>query len=90
MLAEYQKENQELLSELNKVISENDRKGAELMIHKLKSSSGSIGSKQIYDYCVKFQKVLQDGEDMDILIYKNEFSNLFQRLQKEIQFYIQK
>lgn len=90
VLREYQKENQEFLIELNRLIKSRAYEEVEHLIHKLKSSSGSIGAKEIYDYCVKFQKVLQDGKDIDILMYKSDFTDLFQRLLEEIQYYVEK
>lgn len=90
VLKEYKKENENLLDELNPMLLKKDYKGAELLIHKLKSSSGSIGARVMYDHCVKFQKALQEYKDEDILVLKNEFSDLFQKLMLEIQYYIQK
>lgn len=84
------KENQEFLSELNRLIKSRAYEEVEHLIHKLKISSGSIGAKEIYDYCVKFQKALQDGTDIDILMYKSDFTDLFQRLLEEIQYYVEK
>lgn len=87
VINEYYNENKNLVNILNSQISDKNYKSASEIIHKIKSSSGSIGAKKIYDIAVIFQKAL-DNESNDIKIIYDEFAEYFRNLISDIENYL--
>ncbi|HOO74212.1 MAG TPA: transporter substrate-binding domain-containing protein [Tepiditoga sp.] len=87
VINEYYNENKNLVNILNSQISDKNYKSASEIIHKIKSSSGSIGAKKIYDIAVTFQKAL-DNESNDIKIIYDEFAEYFRNLISDIENYL--
>ena len=87
VINEYYNENKNLVNILNSQISDKNYKSASEIIHKIKSSSGSIGAKKIYDIAVTFQKAL-DNESNDIKIIYDDFAEYFRNLISDIENYL--
>ncbi|MCP5455852.1 MAG: transporter substrate-binding domain-containing protein [Thermotogae bacterium] len=87
VINEYYNENKNLVNILNSQISDKNYKSASEIIHKIKSSSGSIGAKKIYDIAVIFQKAL-DNESNDIKIIYDDFAEYFRNLISDIENYL--
>lgn len=84
VLAEYHKENQDTHDILSLAISEKRYSDALQIVHKVKSSSGSIGASLVYDLSIKLQKALNSGDDREISILHCRFSKLLINLLQEI------
>ncbi|MBI9096509.1 MAG: Hpt domain-containing protein [Sphaerochaeta sp.] len=54
------------------------------IIHKVKSSSGSIGAKPIHELSIKLQKALDSKEEDEIALLHEEFTTTFQKLMAEV------
>lgn len=85
VLNEYFNENQETLDKLSHAILEKRYDDATQIIHKVKSSSGSIGAKPIYDLAVELQKAIQEGNETEQSFLHKEFSDLFMQLLQKIE-----
>lgn len=85
VLKEYYNENQETAASLHRTIENKDYSAAEQIVHKIKSSSGSIGAKELYEVAAIFQKVLTAQEEKKILEYYMKFSRLLKRVLQEIE-----
>ena len=44
------------------------------IVHKIKSSSGSIGAKSLQDTAVSLQKALEDEKEEEIVLLQSRFS----------------
>lgn len=84
VLNEYYQENTETLTKLKKAIEEKRFACAVQIIHKVKSSSGSIGAKAVYELSVKFQKIIESKDESKIQEYQKTFTDLFENLLEEI------
>jgi CheY-like chemotaxis protein len=84
VLKEYFLENHDLLDKLFQAAEEKRYSDAALIVHKVKSSSGSIGAKALYDVAVKLQKAFENQNEQERSIFQNEFSILFRKLLEEI------
>ncbi len=62
VLKEYYNENQETISLLRQAMESKDYAEAEQIVHKIKSSSGSIGAKELHEVAANFQKALSNAE----------------------------
>lgn len=85
VLKEYNKENQETAEILRRALENKDYKAAVQIVHKLKSSSGSIGAKKMYESAANFQRVLTAGDKEEISVHFNKFAALLKRLLGEIE-----
>lgn len=84
ILNEYFKENQDTLDKLSLTINEKRYADAAQIIHKVKSSSGSIGAKELYEVSTKLQKALDGGKEDEIKSLIMRFSSMVRRLLEEI------
>ena len=84
VLNEYFKENQNILESLSSAISKKQYIDAIQIIHKVKSSTGSIGAKSIYELCINFQKALKNKNEHEIMHLNKEFAQKFLKLLTEI------
>ncbi|WP_058485283.1 response regulator [Defluviitalea phaphyphila] len=84
VLDEYYKENINVIEKLEKTINNNNYFEAEQIIHKIKSSSASIGAKKVHELCVKFQKALKENDKENINLFYREFKETFSKLLEEI------
>ena len=74
ILNEYRNENLETADRLALAIREARYADAAGIVHKVKSSSGSIGAKPLYELAVRLQKVLEDKSERDIDALGSEFA----------------
>ncbi len=84
VLNEYFNENQGTADKLRLTIGEKRYADAAQIVHKVKSSSGSIGARALYDLSIKLQKALDEENDGEILPLQQQFSNMLGRLLGEL------
>jgi len=84
ILNEYLTENRNTAENMALAIKEARYADAAGIAHKIKSSSGSIGAKPLYDLAARFQKVLEAGNIRDIDVLSGEFTSMLGRLLDEI------
>lgn len=84
VLAEYVRENRGLADRLSEAIDSGQFDEAARMVHKMKSSSGSIGAKPVYEQSVELQKLLREGNKAAIKPAQTRFSILTEQLLAEI------
>lgn len=84
VLNEYFKENQDTLKKLSHSIREKRYADSIQIVHKVKSSSGSIGAKTLYELAKKLQKALNDRDEDDIAFMYKDFEWMFTKLLEEI------
>ena len=85
VLRVYQAENQDTPSQLTLAISQGHYEEAVRIVHKVKSSTGSIGAKKLFDLAVRLQKALAETNGHDISTLGDDFSSMLSRLLVEIQ-----
>ena len=85
MLKEYSKENQDTLDMLEAAVREKRYDDAAQIVHKIKSSSGSIGAKSLQDVAASLQKALEEEKGEEILTLQNRFSELLNKLLEELE-----
>jgi len=88
VLKEYQKENEHVGTSMEEAFHEKDFQAMGRILHKIKSSSGSIGAKGFYEHCVGFQKSLEKGMEEDIKRDLERFHEFFTKLMAEIAYYV--
>ena len=84
ILQEYFKENESTGQALQKLVDAGDFAQAALAVHKVKSSSGSIGAKQLAQCASKLQKALQENEPEAVRAEHARFQTLLQKTMEEI------
>jgi two-component system sensor histidine kinase/response regulator len=84
VLSEYHKENQDTLDKLKAVIQEKRYADAAQIVHKVKSSSGSIGATALYNAAMSLQKALNEEAEKEIEALHDRFAKLLGRLLEEI------
>ena len=84
ILREYLEENKDIVLDLRKSIENNNNEEAVEMVHKVKSSSGSIGAKHNHKIAKELQKALEDKNTEEIAKLNEEFSIAFKELLLEI------
>jgi len=85
IIGEYYKENMGVQASLSKAIEDKNFMVAVQIVHKIKSSSGSIGAKRLYDVACRLQKALADEEKEEYEQLFTEFSKLLNTVLKEIE-----
>lgn len=85
VLAEYLKENRETAAELAKEIEEKDFSEAAKIVHKIKSSSASIGAKELYVVATDLQKSLESEDISEIENLHSEFDRMLIQLISELE-----
>ena len=84
VLKEYSNENQDTLDRLEAAVREKRYTDAVQIVHKVKSSSGSIGAKSLQDTATSLQKALNQENENEILQLQDRFSKLLRTLLEEI------
>lgn len=84
VLKEYHKENHDTLDRLEVAVGEKRYDDAIQILHKVKSSSGSIGAKLLEDVAMSLQKVLQEEKEDEILALQESFSKILRNLLEEL------
>lgn len=87
VLNEYYIENQKTLDHLSMAIAQQRYTDAGQVVHKVKSSSGSIGAKSVYDLSTKLQKALEEVDESHIALLLKDFTLVFRKLLEEISEY---
>ena len=88
VLEEYGKENQGTTDRLTLAVREKRYEDAADIVHKLKSSSGSIGAKPLYDLAVRLQKALEETNEQSIDTLMSQFVKTLGRVLEEIRLYL--
>ncbi len=84
VLHEYLDENRNIAKKLSLEIDENRYSDASQTVHKIKSSSGSIGAKKLYDSAVSLQQALMEKDESGIEALQRKFIALIEELLQEI------
>jgi len=84
VLDEYRNENQDTLDRLACAIREKRYEDAAQIVHKVKSSSGSIGATSLQDAAMLLQKALNQGREDEIALLHDRFSRLLSKLLEEL------
>ncbi|MCF8020163.1 MAG: transporter substrate-binding domain-containing protein [Vallitaleaceae bacterium] len=81
----YYEENQDTSRKLQEAIDQNNLKEAAQIVHKIKSSSGTIGAKKLHQVARDLQKALEDESLNQVKKLKDRFENLLKILLLEIE-----
>jgi two-component system, sensor histidine kinase and response regulator len=84
ILKEYFVENNTIASVLKEKIDMKDYDEAGQIVHKIKSSSGNIGAKSLYEAASELQKFLQKNDEAYILKKQRIFQKILSNLLTEI------
>lgn len=84
VLTVYRRENKDTLKLLEAAIREKRYVDAGQIVHKLKSSSGSIGAKSLQNAAMSLQTALKEGKEDEIAPLYESFSKLLERLLEEL------
>ncbi len=84
VLIEYRNENQDTLDKLEVALREKRYAEATQIVHKVKSSSGSIGAKSLQDVAALLQKALNEEKEDEIVPLQDRFSKLLGKLLEEL------
>lgn len=85
ILKEYYHENIEVGKSLRETIEAKQLVDAEQIVHKVKSSSGSIGGKRLYEIASDLQKLLKEQNESAIITKHEQFQNMLQKMLTEIE-----
>lgn len=85
VLKEYLKENMNTTSNLTEVIKIQNFPEAIQIVHKIKSSSASIGAKHLYEVATALQKALESNDLLNIAKLHLEFNSTLTQLIEEIE-----
>ena len=85
ILDEYYNENSSVAIMLKEKIDSKDYAEAVKIVHKIKSSSGNIGAKSLFESASELQKALQAGEEAEILKWHGLFQTIIYNLMIEIE-----
>lgn len=77
-------ENSTVITELKEKIDAKNYSDAVQIVHKIKSSSGNIGAKSVYETASELQKLLAANEDAGVTRLHGQFQAQFQTLMAEI------
>jgi CheY-like chemotaxis protein len=78
-------ENSTVMTDLEREIDAKNYPDAVQIVHKIKSSSGNIGAKSVYETASVLQKLLTTDEDAEIARLHGQFQTQFQKLMTEIE-----
>ncbi|WP_347563309.1 response regulator [Lactonifactor sp. BIOML-A4] len=84
VLIEYRNENQDTLDKLEAAVREKRYAEATQIVHKVKSSSGSIGAKSLQAVAALLQKALNEEKENEIVPLQDRFSKLLGKLLEEL------
>lgn len=85
VLHEYTNENKDTAQKLAIAIEEKRYPDAIQLVHKVKSSSGSIGATTLHQMAARLQKALQENNEAEIERLHHEFSAIFKKLLQALQ-----
>ncbi len=88
VIEEYYMENKYILDKLLLAVSENRYDDAAQIVHKVKSSSGSIGAKELYNLSIKLQKALEDENEIEISLLQQKYHKVLRKLLDEVDEFI--
>lgn len=88
VLCKYCNENKDTPNSLSRAISERRYADAAQIIHKVKSSSGSIGAQPFYELSNRLQQALQSGNEGEISRLHKAFDRQLKALLEEISLYL--
>ena len=80
VLEAYFTENQEVAENLDRNIKNSHYLEAAQIVHKVKSSSGSIGAKQLFEVAKTLQKALEAGDEKEIASLHCQFTEAMKQL----------
>jgi signal transduction histidine kinase/DNA-binding response OmpR family regulator len=80
VLEQYYSENQDTGDKLSLAIHEGRYYDAAQIVHKVKSSSGSIGAKTLYDLSIQLQRALEENDLNKIEVLHNEFVQILKKV----------
>jgi len=80
VLEKYRNENRDTLEKLDLAVREKRFADAAEIVHRIKSSSGSIGARPVYETAVALQKALEKENEKEILPLYTKFSDFLRRL----------
>ena len=72
------------MDKLKLAIQEKRYGDAAQIVHKVKSSSGSIGAKPLYDVSMELQEALNEQKEDEIPLLQEKFSRFMSKLLEEI------
>ncbi|MDD3214123.1 MAG: transporter substrate-binding domain-containing protein [Eubacteriales bacterium] len=84
VINEYYGENLDTVEKLNRAIGEARYADAADIVHKVKSSSGSIGAKALYEQAVRLQRALEEKKKSEIDPLGGQFIAMLNRVLMEI------
>lgn len=84
VLNEYYNENKNITDKLASAIKEKRYIDASQIVHKIKSSSGSIGANALYDTATALEKALKEKQEKEIDQLHIRFVTLLEKLFSEI------
>lgn len=84
VLIEYRNENQDTLDKLEAAVREKRYAEATQIVHKVKSSSGSIGAKSLQAVAALLQKAFNEEKEDEIVPLQDRFSKLLGKLLEEL------
>ncbi|MGI6562030.1 MAG: ATP-binding protein [Clostridia bacterium] len=84
VLNEYYHENQDTTGKIGLALKEKRYKDAAQMAHKIKSSTGSIGAKSLYDVAAALQKAIQNEKMEEVKPLYDRFALYLSKLLEEI------
>ena len=84
VLKEYLNENKGTPAALELAISEKRYSEADEIVHKIKSSTGSIGATSLYMAAVSLGQALKENDEARIPVLKNEFISLLTQLLSQL------
>jgi two-component system sensor histidine kinase/response regulator len=85
VLKEYHKENLDTLDKLEAAVYEKRYDEAIQIVHKVKSSSGSIGAKTLHDVAISLQIALHEKKEDEILELHKKLSKLLGKFLEEVE-----
>lgn len=85
VLAAYYTENRDTVDRLKAAIAGRRYEEAVQIVHKIKSSSGSIGAQPLCDVAAALQRALENENEDEIAKYYDEFSELLLKLLWELE-----
>lgn len=84
VLTIYLEENKDTDQNIRELVELKEYESASLLVHKLKSSTGTIGASQLYDLCVTYQTQLKNKNETEISETKDIFSEALRTVLEEI------
>ena len=84
VLLEYAKENQETPDKLSQAVADGRYADAAQLVHRIKSSSGSIGAKSLFTLATRLQNALDEKQDEEIRVLTKDFVHIMTKLLAEI------